>query len=206
MKTFIYLDGFNFYYGAVKDTPYKWLDFKKLFSNILSSHNQIVSIKYFTARVTGKLDPNQPIRQETYLRGLQAYIPEIQIYYGHFLSHQVSAPLAHPSKNQRFEQVIKTEEKGSDVNLAIHLLNDAWLGLYDCAVVVSNDSDLAESMRLVKAQHNKVIGLILPSQRRPSKQLATYADFIKSVRKGTLAKSQLPNPIPGTNIQKPKSW
>lgn len=90
--------------------------------------------------------------------------------------------------------------------MAIHLLNDAWLGLYDCAVVVSNDSDLAESMRLVKAQHNKVIGLILPSQRRPSKQLATYADFIKSVRKGTLAKSQLPNPIPGTNIQKPKSW
>ena len=111
-----------------------------------------------------------------------------------------------PTHNKRFERVIKTEEKGSDVNLAVHLLNDAWLGLYDCAVVVSNDSDLAESMRLVKAQHNKVIGLIHPSQRRASKQLAAYADFIKSVRQGALAKSQLPDPIPGTNLRKPTSW
>lgn len=48
--------------------------------------------------------------------------------------------------------IIKTEEKGSDVNLAVHLLNDGWLDAYDCAVVVSNDSDLAEAMRLVKAR------------------------------------------------------
>jgi len=46
-------------------------------------------------------------------------------------------------------KIVKTEEKGSDVNLAVHLLNDAWLNLYDCAVVISNDSDLAESCRLV---------------------------------------------------------
>ena len=37
----------------------------------------------------------------------------------------------------------KTEEKGSAVNLAVHLLNDGWLDAYDCAVVISNDSDLA---------------------------------------------------------------
>ena len=49
-----------------------------------------------------------------------------------------------------FTQVYKTEEKGSDVNLALHVLNDAWLDQYDCAVIVSNDSDLAESLRLVK--------------------------------------------------------
>ncbi|MBU2549939.1 MAG: NYN domain-containing protein [Proteobacteria bacterium] len=206
MKTFIYIDGFNFYYGAVKDSPYKWLDFKQLFSNILASDNQISCIKYFTARVSGKNDPDQPIRQQTYLRALEAYIPEISIYFVHFLHHEVAAPLARPTKNLRFSRVIKTEEKGSDVNLAVHLLNDAWLGLYDCAVVVSNDSDLAESMKLVKAQHNKVLGLVLPSQGRPSKQLAAYADFIKSVRKTTLAKSQLPNPIPGTNLRKPATW
>ncbi len=206
MKTYIYVDGFNFYYGAVKKTAYKWLDFKKLFTHILSSQNQIISIKYFTALVSGKLDPDQPIRQQTYLRALEAYLPEINIYYGHFLSHEVNAPLARPTLNRRFERVIKTEEKGSDVNLAVHLLNDAWLGLYDCAVVVSQDSDLAESMRLVKTQHNKVIGLVLPDPKRPSKQLEKYADFVKSIRKGALAKSQLPSPIPGTNLRKPASW
>lgn len=35
VDTFVYIDGFNFYYGAVKDTAYKWLDFKKLVSNKL---------------------------------------------------------------------------------------------------------------------------------------------------------------------------
>ena len=59
-------------------------------------------------------------------------------------------PLVRPVGNQRTEQVIKTEEKGSDGNLAVHLLNDGWLDAYDCAVVVSNDSDIAEAMRLVR--------------------------------------------------------
>ena len=48
IRTYIYIDGFNFYYGAVKDTPYKWLDFKKLFEYLLDSSHQIISIKYFT--------------------------------------------------------------------------------------------------------------------------------------------------------------
>ena len=47
------------------------------------------------------------------------------------------------------------QEKGSDVNLAIHVLNDAWKDEYDCAVIVSNDSDLAESLRLIKEQNKK---------------------------------------------------
>jgi len=156
MRTYIYIDGFNFYYGAVKDTPYKWLNFKKLFEYLLDSSHQIISIKYFTSMVTGKIDPDQPIRQKTYIRALKKYIPEISVYYGKFLSHNVFKPLAYPinknlfGKNIKFVNVIKTEEKGSDVNLAVHLLNDAWLDLHDCAVIVSNDSDLSESLRLVK--------------------------------------------------------
>jgi len=212
MRTYIYIDGFNFYYGAVKDTPHKWLDFKKLFELILSPKNKIISIKYFTAIVTGKIDPDQPIRQKTFLRALQKYIPEISVYYGEFLSHNVFKPLSHPinknlfGKSIKFANIIKTEEKGSDVNLALHLLNDAWLDLYDCAVVVSNDSDLAESFRLVKTQHKKIIGLITPSKTHPSRELMQYADFNKRIRKGVLAASQLPDPIPGTKIRKPSSW
>jgi hypothetical protein len=48
---------------------------------------------------------------------------------GSFLTHTVTAPLAQPNGGQRFAQVLKTEEKGSDVNLAVHLVNDAWLDL-----------------------------------------------------------------------------
>ena len=214
MRTHIYIDGFNFYYGAVKGTPFKWLDFNALFSLILKPNHVISRIKYFTAVVSATpQDPNKPIRQKTYIRALQSYIPEIEIHYGHFLSHNVSMPLVKPSSSKYFEDVIRTEEKGSDVNLAVHLINDAWLDLYDCAVVVSNDSDLAEAMRLVKQHHpSKVLGLITPvgaranQKTRTSKELQIHADFVRLTRPGGLKRSQLPDSIPGTPIQKPSGW
>ena len=204
-KTYIYIDGFNLFYRAVKGTPYKWLDLKSLLIKVLSPDNRIDSIKYFTAKVSGKQDPKTPIRQQAYLRALKEHIPEISIYYGHFLTNTIRAPLA-GSKSNKMVQVVKTEEKGSDVNLAVHLLNDAWLNKYDCAVIVSNDSDLAEAINLVKQHHKKLIGLILPPNCHPSKSLMKICDFTKSIRNTTLASSQLPNPIPGTNIHKPSSW
>lgn len=208
MRTYIYIDGFNFYYGAVKGTSFKWLDFKVFFTCLLKSHHQITSIKYFTALVSATPhDPNKAIRQKTYIRALETHIPEIEVFYGHFLSHEISAPLANPLGSKRFENVIKTEEKGSDVNLAVHLLNDAWLDRYDCAVVVSNDSDLAEAMRLVKEHHSqKLLGLVTPSEGKTSKQLQKHADFVRKVRRGALAKTQLPSPIPGTTLHKPSEW
>jgi len=207
MRTIIYIDGFNFYYRAVKNTPYKWLDFKSLFQKLLSTKNQIIQINYFTALVSGKHNPQKPIKQQTFLRALKSFIPEIEIYYGHFLTHEVFAPLAKPTENRRAVKIIKTEEKGSDVNIAVHLLNDAWLDNYDCAIIVSNDSDLAESMKLVKKHHpNKILGLIMPGKGHPSKELMKHADFVKRIRTGILQSSQLPNPIPKTNIYKPNDW
>lgn len=207
MQTIIYIDGFNLYYRAVKNTSYKWLDFKALFRKLLSSNNHIVQIKYFTALVSGKHNPQKPVKQQTYLRAIKSFIPELKIIYGHFLTHEVIAPLAHPTHNKRSVKIIKTEEKGSDVNIAVHLLNDAWLNNYECAIIVSNDSDLAESMKFVKKYHpNKILGLIMQGKGHPSKELMQHADFIKRIRTGILKTSQLPNPIPGTNISKPPGW
>lgn len=207
MRTIIYIDGFNFYYRAVKNTPYKWLDFKSLFQKLLITKNKVIQIKYFRARVSGKYNPQKPIKQQTFLRALKTFIPEIEIYYGHFLTHEVYAPLAKPTENRRAVKIIKTEEKGSDVNIAVHLLNDAWLNNYDCAIIVSNDSDLAESMKLVKKYPpNKILGLIMPGKGHPSKVLMKHSDFVKRIRTGILQLSQLPNPIPKTNIYKPTDW
>lgn len=207
LRTIIYIDGFNFYYRAVRGTKYKWLDFMSLFQKVLSSHNRIVQIKYFTALVSGKQNFQKPIKQQTYIRALKTHIPELNVFYGHFLTHEVYAPLVKPINNLNSVKIIKTEEKGSDVNIAVHLLNDAWLDKYDCAVVVSNDSDLAESMRLVREHHSKkIIGLIMPGKGHPSKELMKHANFIKRIRSGVLKNSQLPSPIPGTHISKPADW
>ena len=207
MRTFLYVDGFNLYYGALKGTPWKWLDLPALFAKVLQPHHDILRVKYFTARVSSTLaDLSKPQRQDVYLRALQHYRPEVEVYFGHFLSDRVRMPLAHPVGNQRTAEVIKIEEKGSDVNLAVHLLNDCWLNAYDCAVVVSNDSDLAEAMRLVRGRHPKLIGLMIPGSGRSSVRLRANSDFTRRIRESALRSSQLPDPIPGTNIRKPAQW
>ena len=213
MRTFIYVDGFNLYYGELKRTAWKWLDLPSLFSKVLSPNHRISTVKYFTARVSATpTDKSKPQRQDTYIRALCHHRPEVEVYFGHFLSHPKHMPLVQPVGSRRTAHVINTEEKGSDVNLAVHLLNDCWLNAYDCAVVVSNDSDIAEAMRLVRHHHGKRIGLIMPmgliprKKRKPSRQLKAHADFVRSIRSSALQSSQLPDPIPGTNISKPAHW
>ena len=61
MRTIVYIDGFNLYYGAVKSTPHKWLDLKVLCRKLLGSSNQLIAIKYFTARVSGVNDPGKSL-------------------------------------------------------------------------------------------------------------------------------------------------
>src|SRR5205085_3063575 len=92
LRTIVYVDGFNLYFGAVKNTKFKWLDLQKLFDKLLGAHCTITEIKYFTARVSArKYDPHAPDRQKIYLKALEAYTPNISIYYGHFLTNIVKA-------------------------------------------------------------------------------------------------------------------
>ena len=205
MRTAIYVDGFNLYFGALKNTPYKWLDLQRLFEVILT-RNQVVLVRYFTAKV--KAQPRNPdvhMRQDVYLRALQAACPLVSLHYGHYVRREHSMENAKPPPPT--VRVWKNEEKGSDVNLAVHLVNDAWDNRYDCAVVVSNDSDLASAINLAKAR-KKVVGLIPPvGIHRPiSGALRTRASFIKRLSPAALAACQLPSPVPGTTIQKPVRW
>ena len=207
MRTFVYVDGFNLYYRALKGTACKWLDLPALFAKILQPHHDILKVKYFTARVSGTpADPSKPQRQDVYLRAFRRHQPEVEGYFGHFLSHRIRAPLAQPVGDQLIVEIVRTEEKGSDVNLAVHLLNDGWLDACDCAVVVSNDSDIAEAMRLVRQHHAKRVGLVTPGAAKPSRQLMAHADFSRRTRPNALHGSQLPDPIPGTSIRKPARW
>ena len=202
-RTYVYIDGFNLYFGAVRNTPFKWLNISALCRNLLPL-NDIVRIKYFTARVSGRIDPGAPGRQEVYLRALRT-IPDLEIHFGKFQSHVVSMPLASPEPAQKFARVVETKEKGSDVNLAVHLLNDGWRGAYDVAAVVSNDSDLVEAIRLVRSQLRKRVGVLNP-HRRPAVELHKAVDFRIQLSHQALQAAQFPNPIPGSNISKPSAW
>ncbi|WP_420436788.1 NYN domain-containing protein [Candidatus Poriferisodalis sp.] len=206
-ETIVYIDGFNFYYGAVKGTPHKWLDFTALCQRLLPRDN-IVKIRYFTARVSARPDdPQQADRQDTYLRAL-ATLPSLEIHFGHFVQRKVRLPLTSPTSNgPRTVEVIKTEEKGSDVNLAAYLLRDAFTGRCGTAVVVSNDSDLREAVRIARIDAGVKVGIINPHPARYRSQLLR-GTFFKQLRPNVLAQCQLPAVLHddrGT-IRKPASW
>lgn len=206
MRTCVYVDGLNLYYGCLKGTPYKWLNIKTLTESILGPSNQIVKIKLFTTIV--KPTPNNPNvhqRQTSYINALKHLLPEIEVYFGHFLEHPVTMFRKNPTPTERFVEVIKREEKGSDVNLAVHFLNDAWKNEYDCGIIISNDSDIAEAVKLVRSQTSKKIGIISPFPS-VSKELKSHSHFQRKIRPSALASSQLPLAVPGTAITKPREW
>ena len=204
----VYVDGFNLYYGAVKGTAYKWLDISKLCHYLLPK-NQITQIKYFTALVRPRPhDPAQPLRQQVYLRALRT-IPNLEIIFGHFLTHEIDMPVANcPPGKQQFVRVIKTEEKGSDVNIATHLIYDGYKGAYDVAILISNDSDLVEPIKVVEQEFRKGVIVLNPFPKMPSHELQKYATFVKPIRQGVLAASQFPPALQDQNGKffKPSTW
>ena len=95
MWTNIYVDGFNLYYGALKNTPWKWFDLSTLFRLVLKPHHRVATIKYFTARVRPTPnDPSKANRQYLYIETLSRQCPQVNIHFGHFLSHVVPMPRA----------------------------------------------------------------------------------------------------------------
>lgn len=208
MKTRVYIDGFNLYFGALHRTRMKWLNPVEAVRCHLDAKHEIIGTKYFTAKInTRPHDPDQPLRQEAYLRAL-ASLPDFQIYFGHFLTKNAKMPLAMPEPGQPTHVVvIKTEEKGSDVNLASQLLNDAHLRRMECAVVVSGDSDLLMPVRIVSEEMGIPVGVLNP-QKNPCVVLKRHATFYKHLKPGRLAKSQLPDEMADDSgtFRKPLPW
>ena len=207
LRTNVYVDGFNLYYGAVKGTPYKWLNIRHM-CELAFPKNEIGDIHYCTAIVTdAPWDPQQSLRQQTFIRALET--TGVEIHYGSFQSNVVRMPLAKEWRKGRAKmvEVIKTEEKGSDVALGALLVAHGYEGLYDAAVVVSNDSDLVLPIKIVREKLGLPVGLLNPHPRF-SVELLKVAMFKKQIRTGVLEAAQFPDELHDADgtITKPPSW
>jgi uncharacterized LabA/DUF88 family protein len=118
---------------------------------------------------------------------------------------RIGGPHVKPLKNAVIAHVHSMEEKGSDVNLAAHLLNDAWKDLYDVAVVVSNDTDLVEPIRIVAIERRKNVTIVCPGRWSIAPKLQRAATHVRHIHPQMLQASQFPPVIPGTTIRKPPS-
>lgn len=210
MKTNVYIDGFNLYFRAVKNTSHKWLNLLELSQALVPAH-QINKIRYFTAYVFNRSDANQLRRQLTYLRALRT-LPNLSIHRGQFRERTKIRPLVTPIIGlNRNVEIFDTEEKRSDVNLATWLLVDAHNSDFEQALLISNDADLVLPVRLVREMFKRPVGVVNPNtnprETMPA-ELSNAATFIRQLRIKTLGLCQFPVQLRDSRgtITKPATW
>ena len=166
----IYIDAFNWYYGIFINRPeWKWLNIQSLFE-ALRTDEDVVRIYFFTAIV----HPNQHRsekrdRQKRYLTALKS-LPKVEVILGKYQERTVTCQSAACSRRLEYQV---GEEKKTDVNIAIRLIDDAIHQRTDAMVIVSADSDLEPAVEWVRKNYPAIkITVYLPtlpdeaSQRR----------------------------------------
>jgi hypothetical protein len=204
MRTAIaYVDGHNFYHGAVKARPgLKWLDFVGMCQALLPDH-RLTMVRYYTARVVDRPnDPHQSQRQDVYLRALAAH-GGIEIVEGQFVTRRKRVL----TTSKAWVSADVTEEKGSDVNLGADLVWDACYGEMSCALVLSNDFDLQRPVdRAIEAD----VDVYVVNPHRPAQQRAAVKGTgTVNLRLHHLRNHQLPDPVfdaAGRAIHRPPGW
>ena len=202
-RSTVYIDGFNFYYGVIKNTGHKWLDLQKFFT-LLRQADDIQGIRYFTALVDG---PDRA-HQGTYLRAL-ATLPLVQVILGRFKLKRIKCQIGCSHAGNRLFDV--PEEKRTDVNIAVRMVDDAYRNLADRFILVSGDSDLVPAVTLLRDMGKEVLVYIpvRDEMRGAAVELRSVATRAKSLPLSLLHHSHLPSQVPdgnGGTIAKPSGW
>jgi len=224
----VYVDGFNVYHGLAKrrGCQCKWLDLLAL-SRRLRPCDTIERIKFFTALVEKRTDdPDQQKRQRLYWRAMDT-LGCVERIEGRFTRWPKHMPLyqsvlvleARGKQGQnvvgirpQMVEVLRSEEKGSDVNLAAHLVHDANqtapARTFEIALVLSTDSDLAEAIRLVTREVGKAVYVCKPEPRNRTAELAGVATAVFDLKTRDLTASQFPPTLTDARgtFHKPPQW
>lgn len=215
MRTIVYVDGYNLYYGLLRRSACKWLDLFSLFQDhALDKNTEVIEIRYYTAPVLGKLcdDPESVHRQRAYLQALRKMPPQkTAVIEGRL---ELSMPFLRlvnplPGGSQK-TQVYKLSEKKTDVSLAADMIAGAFIGAYEQAVLCTNDTDLTPALKCIRENCPGVrLGLVAPvlgDARRMAGELVQHVHWAKQLSSVHIANAQLPEKIPHTSIHQPEKW
>lgn len=235
LRTRIYIDGYNLYYGCLKGTHLKWLDLLALFEKSilpsvtatingqpLTTDLQPAAIKFFTAPILEQAaKASDSIQcQEQYHAALNKHQPgRIETIKGYYSLTEARAKVINPlspklwPRDCQSTDVWKLEEKQTDVNLALHAVKDALLGDIEHVVIVTNDTDIAPALDMIRAHTQAIIGLVIPTTdhaRIPNAELKKHAHWVRThITEAELNASQLPRVVAGDSRRpavKPDSW
>lgn len=230
LKTSIYIDGYNLYYGRLRGTQYKWLDVVALFSQITRSiepHSQIISVKFFTAPALPKFSRHgkESMRaQNDYHRALEAKYPDkFEKVLGSHVYEKDGTKMPVYVEGNLFDKdntvrVWRLVEKKTDVNLALSMYRDASKRALDQVVLISNDTDTEPAISALMEDFPALkIGMIIPrgpqisgKKGRPaSSSLINLAHWSRSyINDEELISAQLPEQVPTKKkpAKKPIHW
>lgn len=179
-------------------TDCKWLDIHALAQASLKPGQQLVDVVFFTSSITN--NPSKEKRQRTYLDALSA--TAVKIVRGKYESKTVIC-------DHCAQTWWRTNEKMTDVNIALRLVMDAVNDVYDCAILISGDSDLVPAIRAVNDDFapKKVVVLFPPSRSNQSVKDAAKGSYMLGRKK--LKDCQLPETITslsGYPLRRPIEW
>ena len=200
-RVIVYIDGFNFYYG-LKKAPWKkyyWLDIVKLMESFLRPNQELVAVKYFSARPT---DVGKCKRQDAFFQANKEN-PKFKLILGKYLKKEIECFKCH--------NIIHTyEEKESDVRIATQIVADSYQHNCDLIIIVSADSDMIPALELAKEAKVNVFVYFPPHQH--SSNLATMscgAPLQMQRYESKFKKALLPDSIKlsnGFELSIPKEW
>lgn len=196
-----YIDGFNLYYGLrdARLRSSRWLDLHGMCTSLLQPAQQLQLVRYFTTRVRG--DSSAARRQSVFIDALLAR-GGIEIDFGHFLRSSTRCRSCGAVRE-------KHEEKRTDVNIAVRLLEDAFDDRFDTAMVISGDSDLVPPIRSVRSRFPDKRVVVAAPPERWSAQLGQAANAALQISPMTIRSNRLPDPVTtpgGVELRAPRGW
>jgi hypothetical protein len=195
-----FVDGFNLYFG-LRAAGYRgllWLDVSKLVANLCKPNQICMGVNYFTARISGPGPKHD--RQKTLLEAYET-LADCKVHFGVYQTSSKSCSSCGALWSQ-------SNEKMTDVNIAVELLSAAFQNEFDTALLVSADSDLAPAVQKTRQLLGKRVVVAFPP-KRSSQRLGASASAYTHVNRSHLVKSQLPLTITkpdGHVLCKPPSW
>jgi len=208
-RTIVYIDGLNLYYGAVRRTPYKWLNLELLFRR-LRPHDDLKQIYYFTALVEHR---EKAARQMQYLKALDTR-PLVKAVIGRFKMKKVKCGIEKCRYDGlRYFEV--PEEKRTDVSIATQMLDDAFLDQADNLILVSGDSDLVPAIDRIRERFPEkeiIVYIPAPSKghvRAAAVELRAAAHKARELPMILIKRCQFPVKVAGRDgkvIAKPAEW
>ena len=200
-RVIVYVDGFNLYFGMMEAgfSYCRWLNVRALAQNLLKNNQQLIEVKYFTARVSN--NPDKQKRQSTYLDAL--YNERVKIIYGQYQNNNLEC--------HRCGHIwMAANEKMTDVNIATNILVDAYQDKYDMAMLISGDSDLVPPIKAVHEHFPAKRVFVAFPPKRHNNTVAAVAKGSLIIGRKKLVESQLNNSIQknsdGFILNKPADW